>query len=88
MIYVSAYRNIGYWFQPSTDSEKAATVHKSKYDFMLGQEERRLQRNRELLHMLEDIDTRASTLAARTERLKQLKVRTNEGSAFDKFPPA
>lgn len=41
---------------------------------MLEQERRRMERNRELLHMLEDIDTRSSALAARTDRLKVLKV--------------
>lgn len=41
---------------------------------MLEQEQKRMQRNRELLRMLEDIDTKATALATRTERLKMLKV--------------
>lgn len=41
---------------------------------MLEQERKRMNRNTELLHMLEEIDTKAAVLAAKTERLKLLKV--------------
>lgn len=54
-------------------SEKTASVHKSKYDFLLEQERRRMARNSELLHMLENIDGDGVT-ATRTERLELLKV--------------
>lgn len=54
-------------------SEKTANVHKSKYDFLVEQERKRMVRNTELLHMLENIDSDGMT-ATRTERLELLKV--------------
>lgn len=55
-------------------SEKDASIHKSKYTLLLEQEKKRLNRNEKLLHMLEEIDTKAAALATKTERLKMLKV--------------
>lgn len=48
---------------------------KDRYENFLEEEKRRLARNDKLLQTMEDIDYRASTLAAKTERLKLLKVR-------------
>lgn len=47
---------------------------KDRYENFLQEEQRRLARNDKLLQTMEDIDYRASTLAAKTERLKLLKV--------------
>lgn len=42
---------------------------------MLEQERKRMSRNAELLHMLEEVDAKATALASKTERLKMLKVK-------------
>lgn len=55
-------------------SEKTASVHKSNYEHLLEQERHRLDRNAELLHMLDEVDRKATTLATKTERLRMLKV--------------
>lgn len=55
-------------------SEKSASIHKSKYDTLIKHERKRLNRNEELLQMLEDVQTKATDLASNTERLKMLKV--------------
>lgn len=47
---------------------------KDKYENFLEEEKLRLARNDQLLQTMEDIDYRAGTLAAKTERLKLLKV--------------
>lgn len=56
------------------NSERSAQDHKSKYDRLLKHETERLNRNEELLHMLEDVHTKATRMASNTDRLKKLKV--------------
>lgn len=55
-------------------SEKSASIHKSKYNTLLEHERKRLNRNEELLGMLEDVHAKANAMATNTERLKKLKV--------------
>lgn len=57
----------------SRDKTKMRSL-KDRYENFLQEEQRRLARNDKLLQTMEDIDYRASTLAAKTERLKLLKV--------------
>lgn len=59
----------------SRDKTKMRSL-KDRYENFLEEEKRRLARNDKLLQTMEDIDYRASTLAAKTERLKLLKVST------------
>lgn len=59
----------------SRDKMKMRSL-KDRYENFLEEEKRRLARNDKLLQTMEDIDYRASTLAAKTERLKLLKVST------------
>lgn len=64
-------------------SEKTASIHKSKYEHLLEQDRQRLNRNAELLHMLDDVDRKAVTLATKTERLRMLKVPHNTHQLHD-----
>lgn len=65
---------INYIFNFGIFSEKSASIHKSKYNTLLKHERTRLNRNEELLQMLEDVQSKAANLASNTERLKMLKV--------------
>ncbi|XP_055324627.1 putative uncharacterized protein DDB_G0271606 isoform X2 [Sitodiplosis mosellana] len=56
------------------DCEKSASIHKSKYDTLLQHERKRLNRNEELLQMLEEVQTKAAAMASNTEKLKRLKT--------------
>lgn len=56
-------------------SEKSAIkAIKLRYEQFLEEDRQRMERNNNLLRMLERIDYQAATLAAKTERLKLLKV--------------
>lgn len=57
-------------------SEKSAIKSlKHRYERFLEEDKQRSSRNDNLLRMLERIDYQAATLAAKTEKLKLLKVR-------------
>lgn len=56
-------------------SEKSAIkAIKLRYEQFLEEDRQRMERNNNLLRMLERIDYQAATLAAKTERLKLLKA--------------
>lgn len=59
-----------YW----NSENSAIKTLKYRYEKFLDDEKKRNKRNEHLLKMLERIDYQAATLAAKTERLKMLKV--------------
>lgn len=71
--YISSKRPTNEHFFFCSDKTKMRSL-KDRYENFLEEEKRRLTRNDKLLQTMEDIDYRASTLAAKTERLKLLKV--------------
>lgn len=64
-------------FFPSRSSEKSMikTLQSQQKHFM-EEKRRRAERNENILRTLERIDYQASSLAAKTERLRALKVRS------------
>lgn len=65
------------FLSPIICSEKVAAKNKqrSKCNDIFEEDQKRFNRNSDLLHLIDRIDGKAAVLAARTERCKMLKVR-------------
>lgn len=76
MVFSTRFKFSIFFIVSSSSDKYKRRCLKDTYENFLEEEKLRLARNDRLLQTMEDIDYRAGTLAAKTERLKLLKVCT------------